>query len=270
MNVPIWLKLAAASDNEIVEELLNAIEEMGGIDKAQEALRQSNKQANWVTHEKFVVSKTVVDMGREMHELTLKKRKEMIEDAISPNKIPPAPPTAETTPPLINPKPEDKMSQAMYIATLLGMLLAGAAGTLGVQQLSNIDLRQTLSKIVAQDQQLNEGVTDRIKDMLSGKRTLPKVDVSKELERGMAYQQEEFKTPSEIAESTEARHQQELEEETPVEGDTTEIPKEIKPEPTENTKNRAPFKGVREKKKKQDELKKKELERQNNPEEPMQ
>ena len=39
MNVPIWLKLAAASKEEILDEILATIDEMGGLEKAQEALQ---------------------------------------------------------------------------------------------------------------------------------------------------------------------------------------------------------------------------------------
>ena len=197
MNIPNWIKLAAASNDELLEEVLNTIEEMGGINKAQEALRQSNKKSNWAMLEKYVIAKSVVDLGREMPFFTDPKEEVEVEvEEVKP--IAPTPAESKHNPEVAaveapkekleeEPKKEENhfqgppaegstgkpnkenMSQAAYLASLLGMFLAGAGGVLGAQQLSNFDLRNALLNVVNKEQGLNNRVTERLRGMLENK-----------------------------------------------------------------------------------------------------
>jgi len=104
MNVPDWIKLAAASKEELLEEVLKTIDEMGGLEKAQEALQQPEKEANWATYEKYVISKSVTDIGRELGQQALKERGET--PVVRPKPTPkPAPAPKKKVTPKPKPKP---------------------------------------------------------------------------------------------------------------------------------------------------------------------
>jgi hypothetical protein len=138
MNVPLWVKLAAASKKEILDEVEKVIDQLGGDDAAQEVLRQldTTKTSNWALDEKFI--------------LVAKTQEEVLEDFINSRtprgdvretpKIP-AEEKKTDSPGFVEMDPA-KMTAGIYLATLLALLLGVKALT--PIQYKNINLRQTI------------------------------------------------------------------------------------------------------------------------------
>lgn len=162
MNVPVWIKLAAASKDELYGEILTVIEEMGGIEAAQKALRQlgTSKSANWVLVDRFVTAQTLNDIFQEEVRKTRKdwednkiinkpveERKEVKVEA--PVEIPKEEVSGNN---LQNEGPQ-KLSGGAYLATLLGLLLGTG---LTAVHLKDINLKQVLDKAKAPKTQFND------------------------------------------------------------------------------------------------------------------
>lgn len=152
MNVPTWVKLAAASKDELLAEVILAIEELGGMDAAQAALRQlaSEKTSNWASAERFVISaeKTRDQLLEEFvdapSDLSFPDKK----DASKPKEIS-APKESPKESPRKSPEvtrtgPEKIPARGAYLAMLLSLLL-GAGGAFTVNQLREINLEKTLA-----------------------------------------------------------------------------------------------------------------------------
>jgi flagellum-specific peptidoglycan hydrolase FlgJ len=182
MNVPVWLKLAAASKEELLNEILTTIDGMGGLEEAQKALRQSDKQANWVSTEKFVTAADkdwMKELGEEADEYARVKdnpKEEKpnpevanVESPADEEEVKPQGPPAEKE------KPEKgKMSQQEYLKTLLLGLGIGMAGTLGGQALSHINLKHELLQAVEGEKSLHDSLNNWLQKELGKKEHKPK------------------------------------------------------------------------------------------------
>lgn len=156
-----WIKLAAASKDELYGEIITVIEEMGGVEAAEQILRQlaSEKTSNWVLTERFVTANTTLE--RILDEQGRKVRKDWEDrkivnkpapdtdvqqvEAPEPEKIPEAkvPENVPTPDSPIKEGPE-YLSRGVYLSTLLGLLL-GLGGGLAQNKLKNIDLKKMLA-----------------------------------------------------------------------------------------------------------------------------
>lgn len=150
MNIPAWVKLAAASQEELLEEVKKAIDELGGVDKAQEALRQmaSEKTSNWVLTERFIVSKSLDQLLNDVDKATRKNWEDskIVEKPapVEPEKKKEVPEQEVSTEEPIKTEPQ-KLPQVAYLAMLLGLLM-GTGVALTPHQLRNVDLRELLDR----------------------------------------------------------------------------------------------------------------------------
>ncbi len=159
-RVPSWIKLAAASKDELLSEVMLAIDELGGVEEAQKALRElaSDKKSNWVLTERFITA--AKPFGKE---LELLHQDALDRKPMKPAPAPEAPKPEEKSPeaPVEEKKdapvpaepqkttPEKLEGRGAYLAALLAMLL-GVGGTLTVDYLRKINLERTLEEIKQQ------------------------------------------------------------------------------------------------------------------------
>lgn len=157
MHTPDWLKIAAASKEELATEALKLIEELGGPDSAQEALESlegmSSKQANWVLDDVYVESeisdpdKKFFSEGEEAlggaptekKEETPaapkkpKKKRSKKPKVVEPEIVEPTGGPLVVRPDYTLLSPEKKEQKAKYLSTVL-MALLGLGSIYGLEQ----------------------------------------------------------------------------------------------------------------------------------------
>jgi len=172
MNVPAWLKLAAASKEELLNEILTTIDGMGGLEEAQKALRQSDKQANWASTERFVTSESWQDKLRQDAEEYARVKENPKEEKPNPevaNVKPEEDPQFQGPPSEKEKAPVKEKSQADYLKNLLLGIGIGVGGTLGAQWTTHLNLKHELLKAVEGEKGLHDSLNNWLQKELGKK-----------------------------------------------------------------------------------------------------
>ena len=176
MSIPLWVKMAAASKKELLDEVMLAIDELGGVDAAQEILRQmgSEKTSNWAVDERFIVAapKTRDQVLEEFMDSRLGKTPKSKteptpkeEEGEAPRHVPEGiQPEKDKAPEPIKTSPEKMKGKGAYLAALLGLLMYG--GGMTTEHLRNINLKKALADIAA-GHDTAKVPSDRVKELVN-------------------------------------------------------------------------------------------------------